>query len=136
MTTPDREQALCKQCAGNGVVKIGGGIASPDDTDVIGCKACQATGREQALGGCVDLLRRMEFGYFYASMPARWPVWARRLFVVTLPVSGPLLLIWWLLLPIGGAVALSLWFLFLGLCWAISPVVMLVQSLVGLWRAQ
>ena len=80
-----------------------------------------------------ELLSHVADAYFYVATPSRWPRLARRVFVLTLPLSGPLFLLWWLALPVGGAVALSLWMAVLGLAWVAYPLVLLGQVVLNLW---
>lgn len=81
-----------------------------------------------------ELLSHAADAYFYVATPSRWPRPARRAFVLTLPVSGPLFLLWWLALPVGAAVAFFLWVAVLGLAWVAYPFVRLGQIALNLWN--
>lgn len=78
---------------------------------------------------------RVADAYFYVCMPSGWPLTARRAFVLTLPVSGPLLLLWWLALPFGAAIATFVGVGVLGLACLAYPFVRLWEFAAGLWRA-
>lgn len=51
----------------------------------------------KTLGKGVDAFFK---GLFASYTPLEWPVWARRIFLLTIPVSGPVWLIWCLVLAV------------------------------------
>lgn len=55
--------------------------------------------------------------------PHQWPLWWRRAFVLTLPVSGPMFVLVWLLWGLGWVFLGSIIMFGLAICWILTPVV-------------
>lgn len=69
--------------------------------------------------------------------PVEWPLWARRVFVLTLPISGPALVaVWALICAACGAIAVAA-VICIALTWVITriaaPVIWLWDICCGLW---
>lgn len=62
--------------------------------------------------------------------PSDWPLWARRAFVLTLPVSWPLLMAAWVLASVGLGIAVLSAAAIVILTWIATPVVLPV---IWLW---
>lgn len=81
----------------------------------------------------MTFLSRLADAYFYVATPSGWPRRTRRAFVLTLPLSAPLLLLWWLALPLGSALAFFLYMAALGVAWCAYPFIALGASIFSLW---
>lgn len=71
----------------------------------------------------VDAVRFCGRSYMFALRPSDWPTGWRRAFVLTLPVSAPLVGIGWAVLILGFAAAVALAFVAFVLAWVASPFV-------------
>jgi hypothetical protein len=64
--------------------------------------------------------------------PSDWPIWARRAFVLTLPISGPLLMAAWALVGVGMGIAVLAAAAVVILTWIGTPVAL---PIIWLWNA-
>ena len=63
---------------------------------------------------------------------AEWPLWARRAFVLTFPVSGPIWAAWFLLLMAGVVLFSAGVMALVALAWIVTP---LAAPLIWAWEA-